>query len=176
MAEKKEILSRRKFLRTMGWTPFVFSSAPLFASHFRPFPGDFSSTASVPFFDFRITPHYPSKSPLDDVFRFVVPGEDEYPTEKYAHEIMRMLTTWCEALKASPPGLTELTKFIHPSVETTVLHPENETMMRSGSVIEVIYKKVSPQKVQGREQFLQQVQRYFASVARIDTAQFEIVG
>src|SRR5215470_12594867 len=103
MAEsKKEKLSRRKFLQTMGWAPFAFSSAPLFAPRFGPFSTElFSQNKSVPFSDFRITPHYPSKSPLDDLFRLVAPGEDEYITEKYAHEIMPLLSAWSEGLKFS---------------------------------------------------------------------------
>src|SRR5689334_7693309 len=104
MAEsKKETLSRRNFLLTMGWAPFVFSSAPLFASSFRRGTGAvLAGGAPVPFSDFRITPHYPSKSPLDDVFRLVAPGLDQYVTEKYAYEIMPLLSGWSERLKSSP--------------------------------------------------------------------------
>src|SRR2546430_8022148 len=44
---------------------------------------------SLPFADSRLSPRYPAKSPFDDVLRQVVPGTDEYITEKYAFEIMR---------------------------------------------------------------------------------------
>ncbi len=51
-------------------------------------------SSSFPFSDFRLTPHYPAKSPLDDVLLKVVPGADEYVTEKYAFEIMPLLKQW----------------------------------------------------------------------------------
>src|SRR5215470_13812736 len=102
MAEsKKETFSRRRFLQAMSWAPFAFSSAPLFASRFRPLLESLLPHPSAPFSEFRITPHYPSKSPLDDVFRLIAPGLDEYVTEKYAHEIMPLLSAWSEGLKFS---------------------------------------------------------------------------
>ena len=178
MAEsKKETLSRRRFLRTMGWAPFVFSSAPLLASRFPPLSGEpFLGAASVPPSDFRITPHYPSKSPLDDVFRLVAPGGDEYLTEKYAYEIIPLVNAWGERLKASPPALADLTKLLDPAIESTPMHPQQETSLRSGDGIDVIRRNFASQTVSGREQFLRQSEIYFAEIASIETAEFEIVG
>ena len=61
--------------------------------------------SSFPFADLRLTPHYPAKSPLDNVLLKVVPGADEYLTEKYAFEIMQLLGEWSLALKTAPPAL-----------------------------------------------------------------------
>ena len=174
---KKETFSRRRFLRTMGWAPFVFSSAPLFASQFRPLHGQsFMGATAVPFSDFRITPHYPTKSPFDDVFRLVTPGSDEYITEKYAYEIMPLLTSWSIGLKTSPPALAELTKFIHPAAEITPLHNEQEITLRSGNGIDVVRRKFAQQKVRGQDEFLRQIRAYFSPLVQIETAEFEIVG
>src|SRR5271155_3228132 len=97
-------VSRRAFLRGMRWAPVLFLPARIQALPFRsalPQPqGDRS--AAFPFADFRLTPHYPATSPLDDVLRQVVPGGDAYITEKYAFEIMRLLGAWSQALKAAP--------------------------------------------------------------------------
>jgi len=178
MAEsKKETLSRRRFMRTMGWAPFVFSSAPLFASRFSPLScAPFLGAASAPLSDFRIAPHYPSKSPLDDVFRLVAPGGDEFITEKYADEIMPLVHAWGERLKASPPALADLTKLLDPAMESTPMHPEQEISLRSGDGIDVIRRNFAKQTVTGREQFLRQSKFYFAEIASIETAEFEIVG
>ncbi len=46
------------------------------------------------FADVRLTPHYPTKSPLEDVLRLVAPGSDEYVTERYAFEIGAQLNQW----------------------------------------------------------------------------------
>ena len=40
---------------------------------------------------FVLTPHYPAKSPLDDVFRLVAPGSDEFVTEKVCFEIRQRI-------------------------------------------------------------------------------------
>ncbi len=110
MARRKDedhAFSRRTFLKQMRWAPVLFLPAPLYTSAFRPLlaetPGDRKPVFD--FADFRVTPHYPAKSPLDDVLRKVIPGTDEYVTEKYAFEIMRLLDEWSRALKEAPPAL-----------------------------------------------------------------------
>ena len=80
-----------------------------------------SHPGSFPFADFRLTPHYPAKSPLDDVLRHVIPGADEYVTEKYAFEIMRVLGEWSQGLKEASPALAILAKFLDTSIEATSL-------------------------------------------------------
>ncbi|MGB9416278.1 MAG: hypothetical protein WCB58_08170, partial [Acidobacteriaceae bacterium] len=53
------------------------------------------------FSDIRLIPHYPAKSPLEDVLRLVPPGTDEYVSEKYAVEIEAQLHQWGSALRRS---------------------------------------------------------------------------
>src|ERR1700736_1632814 len=81
-------ISRRALLRGMRWAPMLFVPAPMRA---LPFGAKFTAPpraiSSFPFADLRLTPHYPAKSPLDDVLRLVAPGSDEFVGEKYAFEI-----------------------------------------------------------------------------------------
>src|SRR4029077_4931696 len=86
--DEEHALSRRSFLRRMQWAPVLLLPAPLQA-RVSPPPGEKLGDrhSSFRFADLRFTPHYPTKSPLDDVLRKVVPGTDEYVTEKYAFEI-----------------------------------------------------------------------------------------
>ena len=79
--------------------------------------------SSFPFTDFRLTPHYPAKSPLENVLLKVIPGADEYLTEKYAFEIMQVLGEWSRALKTAPPGLAVFAKFLDASIATASLLP-----------------------------------------------------
>src|ERR1700757_2528387 len=99
-------ISRRTFLRGMRWAPTLFLPAPMRAF---PFGAKFAAPPralnSFPFADYRLTPHYPTKSPLDDMLRLVAPGSDEFVTEKYAFEIGRLLDEWGQTLKTSPPAL-----------------------------------------------------------------------
>ena len=84
---------------------------------FGPLEAIASPDSTLPFSDVRLTPHYPSRSPLADVLRFVAPGSDEYITEKYAFEIESLLKQWSQALRASIRDLTPLENFLSPSIE-----------------------------------------------------------
>ncbi len=175
--DEKGSFSRRSFLRGMQWAPLLFLPAPIhgifFPSVGREPPGD--RNVNFPFADFRLTPHYPAKSPLEDLFSRVVSGSDEYVTEKYDFEIMRLLGEWGQALKSSPPGLAVVAKFLDASIESSSLIPTQEKGLRTGSGIEVYRRWFSTTSVTGRERFLQEVKSYLAAMSRVETAEFEIV-
>jgi Flp pilus assembly protein TadD/peroxiredoxin len=164
--------SRRTFLKRMCWAPALFIPSPLRGLPFTVLGG--GTPAALPFSDFRVTPHYPTKSPLDDVFLQVIPGADEYLTEKYAFELTGLLTTWAEALQRSAPALDVLAKFIGPSIEATSLAGAQETRVRSGSGIEVFKRRFANKSLSGRERFLGQMNNYLANLGRVEIAEFEI--
>src|SRR5438876_4953947 len=176
--DEKGGFSRRSFLRGMRWAPLLFLPAPIrgicFPSVRHEQPGNRS--ASFPLADFRLTPLYPAKSPLEDVLSRVVPGSDEYVTEKYAFEIMRLLGEWSEALKSSPPDLAVVAKFLDASIEAGSLIPTQEKTLRSGNGIDVFRRSFSANAVASRERFLQEMKNYLAPISRLETAEFEIVG
>src|ERR1700678_3686913 len=94
-------LTRRSLLKTMGLAPLMLRPAPFHGSSLR-IPWSLATEKSAfGFSDVRLTPHYPAKSPLEDVLRLVAPGSDAYVTEKYAFEIGTLLQQWSEALRAS---------------------------------------------------------------------------
>ncbi len=123
-----------------------------------------------------MTPHYPAKSALDDVLLKVVPGADEYLTEKYAFEIMPLLNQWSAELKTAPPALTALTKFLDASIAATPLLPTREVVQRSGNGIEVLRRRFARDVISGRERFLHEMGNYLAPISQVETAEFEIVG
>jgi Flp pilus assembly protein TadD/peroxiredoxin len=162
----------------MQWSPLLFLPAPM---QVFPFPlmvsGAAENTApAFPFADFRFTPHYPAKSPLDDVLSRVAPGTDEYVSEKYAFEIMGFLNEWGQGLKAKPPALAIAARFLDASVEGASLVPIQEKKLRSANGIEVLRKQFSGAVVAGRERLLQEIKSYLATMSRVETAEFEIVG
>jgi Flp pilus assembly protein TadD/peroxiredoxin len=168
---------RRTFLRGMRWAPMLFVPAPLHAlSLGARLPAAPRSIPFFPFGDLRWTPHYPAKSPLDDVLRLVAPGEDEYITERYAAEIERLLKDWSQTLKMAPPALPALAHFLDPSLEGTSFAPNQEESVRSGGGVEVAKRRFTANVAKGREQFLDEVKHYLASFAHLETAHFEITG
>jgi tetratricopeptide (TPR) repeat protein len=172
---KNNNFSRRKLLKGMRWAPAFFISSPLFGLPLRAFSADVRP-AALPFSDFRVTPHYPAKSPLDDVFRQVIPGGDEFITEKYVYEITPLLATWGEALKSSPPGIDVLAKFIDVSIEGTRLAAAQQAQVRSAHGIEVIRRSFVHELILGRERFLADMKDYFDNISRVEIAEFEITG
>ncbi|HYT21932.1 MAG TPA: FG-GAP-like repeat-containing protein, partial [Candidatus Polarisedimenticolia bacterium] len=106
----------------------------------------------------------------------VVPGTDEYFTEKYAFEIIRLLDEWTQGLKTAPPALAIAAKFLDASIEATSLVPTQEKSLRSGNGMEVLRRQFSTNMAAGRERFLQEIKGYLAPMLRVETAEFEIVG
>ena len=134
------------------------------------------TTPVFPFADFRFTPHYPGKSPLDDVLGRVVPGTDEYVSERHAFEIMGLLSEWSQGLKAKPPALVVAAKFLDASIEGASLVVVQEKNLRSANGIEVLRRQFSGKVVAGRERLLQEIKGYLASMSQVETAEFEIIG
>src|SRR5580698_4868396 len=124
-------LSRRRLLKSLGLAPMLFCPAPFHASSFlfasgKALAGDPSDFS---FDDVRLTPHYPTKSPLEDVLRLVAPGSDEFVTEKYAFELGSQLNEWSQALVASAHDLSVLARSLDLSVEASRLSGVKETTL-----------------------------------------------
>ena len=160
----------------MRWAPLLFLPAPLQARAFGSLLGETpgEGTPSLDFADLRVTPHYPTNSPLDAVLEKVTPGTDAFVTEKYAFEILRLLDEWSRGLKAGPPASLVLAKFLDASLEACSLVPSQQTSLRSGNGIDVFRKRFRTDVALGRERFLEEMDRYLASMPRLDTAEFEI--
>jgi tetratricopeptide (TPR) repeat protein len=175
--DEKAELSRRIFLKKMGLAPMLFLPAPFEAAAFRPLLAD-TRKRFAGYFDFadvHLTPHYPAKSPLDDVLRRVIPGADEYITEKYAFEIMRALDEWSRALKADSPALGVLAKFLDVSIGANLLSLIRQTALRTDGGIEIARRQFSAGVVLGRERLLQEMKTYLAPISRFETAEFQII-
>src|SRR5881398_3539611 len=125
MSPPKNKFPRRTFLKGMQFVPALFLPAPI---RMLGWPPSFSPRGSISqeflFADLRVTPHYPASNPLDEVLRQVVPGGDEYLTEKYAFEILAVLDEWSKALKSSISALGNIAgKFVDSNLKATPLKP-----------------------------------------------------
>jgi len=147
-------LSRRAFLRGMRCTPFLFLPAPLQATLFRHSPLLPEAGSDLPAPDFRVTPHYPTKSPLDEMLRHVLPGSDGFLPEKYAFELTALLNRWSQELRSDRPSLSALANLVTPSIQGSSLAPVAEKPLRAGDGIEAVHREFTTEIVSGREQFL----------------------
>ena len=130
--------------------------------------------AHLPLSDIHFVPHYPEKSPLDDILRFADPGTDEYTAEGYAAEITALLAAWSNELKASPRRASALGNFVDSSIQFGSLKPARETSIRSGSGIEVLRREFVQTSVGGRDRFLDEINSSLAVMKALETADFEI--
>jgi Flp pilus assembly protein TadD/peroxiredoxin len=177
---ENRVLSRRSLLKTMGLAPLILRCAPLHGSSFfgSPFfPGfPITSVGAFPFSDVRLIPHYPARSPLEDVLRLVAPGSDEYVTEKYAFEIGLLLQQWSRTLKASAADFSALAGLLSPSIEASPLVPESELTLRSGYGIDSKKRRFGSKVAGGRERFMEQIRTWLGPAAQVETAEFEITN
>ena len=173
---ERSVFSRRAFLRGLRWAPMAFLPAPLCAQAFRVAVSQdgLDQRAAFPFADYRLAPHYPKKSPLDDVLRLVMPGTDQYFTEKYAEEISQELKRWSEELRKTPAAIALPGQFLAAGMHGGKLNPTGQKMLRSDCGIETLGRTFSPGVELSRDEFLDELRRYLADFANIETAEFQI--
>jgi Flp pilus assembly protein TadD/peroxiredoxin len=184
--KENPLFSRRSVLKSLVFAPWAFRPAPLHGSWLAreealsgtgAIPALNASDGShFPFHDVRLTPHYPAKSPLDDVLRLVPPGSDSYITEKYAFEVESLLRAWARSIVASIEDTSVLTKLLNPAIEVTSMVATEDIRLRSGSGIDAIRRHFGTQSGRGTEYFLNQMKGWLSSLSSIKTAEFEITA
>jgi len=177
-SKQSQFSSRRTFLKTMGLAPLLLRPAPFYGF---PFPGQFPKGVlaidnGYAYADIRLIPHYPAESPLEDVFRRIDPGSDEYITEKYAYEIEMILSRWSQALRTSIRDLSIVAKSLDSAIEFNALDTASETVLRSGYGIEAARRRLEEKTFRGAEQFLHQIQMWLGHLSRIETAEFQVTS
>lgn len=171
------LVSRRNLLKSLAFAPVLYRFAPLHGASLIGNPAlVYSQGLDLPFADVRLTPRYPTKSPLEDVLRLATPGSDEYITELFAFEIAGQLEQWSQALKASVHDTSALANMLDRAIEASPLTSGNETMLRSGDGIEVVKRHFSSSMTSGRERFIEEMQGWLRSFTSLETAEFEITS
>ena len=112
--------SRRTFLKTFSYAPVALLLAPLRGL------GAFANPPYLfPFADLRITPRYPSRSPLDEMIALVPAGSDAFVTEKFAAEIQEVLDRWAIQLKKNATALDALSEFSDAGIKSSSMTDKN---------------------------------------------------
>ena len=170
--------SRRTFLKGMGLASLLFRPASLRGVGFplSGHPEPTFGTADLPLADIRLKPHYPTQSPLADIFARVPPGSDEFVTERYAFEIEEILHRWGQALQDSANAAPQVTGAFAPDIDGCSLSHWNDTQLRTGFGIDVIHRRPDSGRVQGIDRFVREVRAWLEPLAKIEMAEFELYG
>src|SRR5258708_3236330 len=174
--DRKYNASRRTFLKQVQWAPVLFLPAPIYSALIRPGLRRIAATHSpqFPLASASFVPHYPAKSPLDELLRLATPGTDEYVVEGYALELSGLLEEWSQHQKVEPPATATLSRFVDSSIQSTGFRPIRESALRAGDRIEAARREYAPELHPGRENFLKEITQYLAKLKKVGTADFEI--
>jgi Flp pilus assembly protein TadD/peroxiredoxin len=166
-------LTRRALLKSLGAGPLLLRPSLLEGARLL-FAAPAPPSTGIEFADVRLIPHYPARSPLQDVLRLVAPGLDEYTSEKHASEIGEVLERWAAGLKSG--DLSALRTSLEPDLEAFSPVIKKETPLRSGSNIEVLRREFAEAPQPGKERFLKAFAAGMEGSGQVQTAEFEITS
>lgn len=144
-----------------------------------PKPAPFDSPPGAnepPLSDYRLRPRYRANSPLDDIFRYIEPGLDEFISEKYAEEIEAIVGKWSALLTASLSNLNEITAFLTSSFQGCNLQPFQVGQLRCEPNLEIWRRHFSGPATLGREFFIQELKAFLSPFTKLITAEFKVCG
>ena len=165
-----KILSRRALLQSVSFTPLVFLPAPL-----RLFGSELASRAEFPFSDYQLVPHYPTKSPLDDVISLAMPGTDQFISEKYAFEIEEKLKAWADELRRGAANVDSLGRLCAEQVRGSDFSSATEHLTRKRYGINCSARDYKATALEGGV-FLRNFHGYFASLLPLIAAEFQVIS
>jgi len=167
-------LNRRDFLSRLGYAVPALLPAPLgsYASFPRSLPLGDPALA-----DSRLTPSYPSPSPLDTMLRLVAPGSDAYITEKYAASFEQCFSEIGNGIRQKHPET--VARFLPEAFRGRGPGGFAEQRLRAGPGIEIRRRSFgdSPNSGAplGRDAFVDQWTDYCHSLGSVDIVEFEIL-
>ena len=126
--------------------------------------------------DYRLTPRYRTKSPLDEVLRKTEPKLDEFPTEKYAEEIEAILGEWRSAIEHSPSDVRPLLKVLSSNFEGSALGKGKEQVLRSEPGLQVWRSDSSSSRMLKREDFAREIRSFLSRNSSLITAEFKLAS
>jgi len=167
-------ISRRAVLKGLSFAPLMLKPAPILGIPIAE--GGSDAAGSFSLADVRLSPHYPSQSPLTDIFRLVQPGLDDYPLEKHASEIESILSQWGAALRESPRNVTALAAFLEPEIEASEIETVRQNPVRKGYGIDTFKRTFLSTSKRTRERFVESMAEWLKPASSVETAEFEIYG
>ena len=174
--EGASLISRRQFIRHAQWAPVIFLPAPLNATFRLPSAGHAIYGTPAVFSEAQFSPHYPSSSPLDEMLRLVLPGSDSYIVEKYVAELQDFFQQWTDLLLGRQDWQRFLAQRLRLSLESNIA-AKNTPGAKSRWLygIEFAKRSFGSSVLISRDSFLYALRSYFGKLAKISSAEFQIV-
>jgi len=167
-------ISRRSIIKSLTFSPFLLSPAPIFPFCASPDLAGSSAGDNFSMADVRLSPHYPVQSPLSDIFQTIPPGSDEFPLEKFAIEIESLLDQWGNSLKQEIANSPAIASLIDDHIDVTDLDSATQITLRSGFGVDAVKRTFARKSKISREQFLHSLAQWLGPATSIETAEFEI--
>ncbi len=163
-------ISRRDLLKSLRWAPVLFVPGRIAA-----FPSQQNAAPGCEFKDLRLTPHYATKPPIEDLFIHLQPGADEFISEKYAAEIEQIFGDCTRELKTSR-SCSSLAKILTPQVQATSFQPELDTLVGSHYGIDVRRRRFAGARSAGASMVLRDLASYLEPFRKIQIAEFHLIS
>src|SRR5215831_18167119 len=167
-------LNRRDFLSRLGYAAPALLPAPL--GSYGAFPRSLP-LGDPALADSRLTPSYPSPSPLDEMLRLVAAGSDAYITEQYAASFEQCFSEIGNGIRQKHPET--VARFLHDAFRGRGPREFAEQRLRAGPGIEIRRRSFadSPNRVAplGRDAFVDQWTDYCRARGSVDIIEFEIL-
>lgn len=176
---KSPAVSRRNFLSAFASAATQLIPAPLAGKGLGLLTGvAVGSPHPAPAFgpDYRLTPHYPASSPLDELIHKALAGEDSFPSEKHAREIETILRGWGAALRQAPPNPGAIKDFVAPALAAATPRPAAMKGIREDTLLSVWRVSFPSDPTLSREAFLQEMKDSLAPISEFTTAEFKVAG
>ena len=171
-------LSRRDFLGLCGSASSLLLPAPIFG---LPALGEplrlrqarlgaapaVKAEAPPPYADFRIVPHYPAHSPLEELIRKARQKEDDFPSERFSRAIETELAQWASELRKSPKNVRMLAALLSPRLAAASPRPQELREIRGPAALKLQRASFSTELSLDRGTFLEQFQSTFEGPAEI---------
>jgi Flp pilus assembly protein TadD/peroxiredoxin len=180
-------LTRRDFFALCGSASTLLLPAPWFGGPFNAEPQRLSrprlraastplGAAAPPFADYRILPHYRTRSPLEELIRKARQQQDDFPTERYSREIERQLAGWGSELRKNRGDLQSLAAFLSPQLMAASPRPQALASIRDDSMLVVRRASFSSELALGRDAFLADWRSSFALLNDLLIAESKVAG
>lgn len=177
LQNKRRRLSRRRVLQLLGLAPLLLRSTAfrgLSLLSTAPMMDKLEAEGAFEFADLRLKPHYPAKSPLEDVLRLVPAGSDAFVSEKYAYEIGLILQQWSHDLQAGRPGA--IGDSLDAELRAASFTPARETILRNDAGMKCVARTFPADAALGRLPFLKEFAAWLGDPAAVETAAFQITS
>jgi tetratricopeptide (TPR) repeat protein len=119
-------------------------------------------------------PHYRTQRPLDVTLLKVDAALDDFPTEKYAAQLERILHEWSTSLLRSPQDVQIIAKTLDANFSGASPQPAESHATRTDSVLHVHQNRFSGEPALSREKFLHELQSRLSTFSKIVIAEFQI--